>query len=898
MPHPRPPCLALAFSLSLLASFPARAAHPDTVFDSATLEQLQSERTTTHSEIASALEGEMKPQIGHVLSPSDFDDPRLLGNVVAGDAIAAVILDDSTMRALAISNLEQELGWTDWGFGEGMPDLNRAHLLIGAAIAYDVLYPVLSLSDRQAAHDRIGSEAQAFADAVQNGVWWSTDWLQNHNWVDFGALGLAGFALQGEDSRAAGWIALARGDSALVKQVTDLVTDGSWHEGVGYQQYGWSFAMPYWLASGRTGVDVSQSAMLNAYGAYRLWTQLPDQPNGYITTTGDWSGWSGAGSLQVLRYAAAHYQDGYAQAAADRWLAGTPRSTHPDDTYYTALEYLVYDPSVKPVDVSTLSTDFYGEDQQLAVLRSGFQPGSLVVGFKSGMLGGKANWTRLKNGGAPGGSLNIGHDHMDDLGLWIYGHGQWLLPECVGYNIGTSSAPKAFQTQFHNALLFDGTGEWGDDKVGDDGPAYPWFFQRYGAMKTVASTAHYAFAVGEGTHLYPAADQVSSLTRTVALDRDGYAVLSDDVRLGGAHAVDQVFHFLDAASQQGSWIEGAAHADQVLGVQVVSPSSFTASVSTQTADKLTKQFEPDGEVSLVEVQPSSPVSAARFLDLLYPTTGTAWSSRPTAQPLDAAHPERGFSLAFQGGTDLWLFAPDGAIAAGAYSLTAPAAVLRASSSGAYARLALVGPGELRDGGGEHLLLSSSAPGALEADISGTNVALTGKDASSAEISAPDATSVAFDGAPIVWHREGDLVVIGAAPSPGPDGGTNDAGATDAGSADAGSTDAGSTDAGCIDPGTLDAGSVDSGSPAGGGASASGGGGATVTAAYVPGAGRGRLPESGRAGLPLCASKKGSASASWVERATAGCGCSGEGGSALALFVLLALARRRRFSSPG
>lgn len=762
-----------AIFILLLCSRWAYAQHPTTLFDGAGLERLQVARSTTHAELAAALRAAVQSQQGAPLVPGQFGDERLLGNVLAGDAVAAVVLDDASIRALARQNLLAALAWPDWGFGDG-DDLTRAHLIIGVAIAYDVLWPVLSSAERTQVRTRLGTEAQRFDTAAANGIWWSRDWLQNHNWINFGALGLAGFALQGEDARATGWIARARANSVTLRAVLDLISDGSWHEGVAYQQYGWSFAMPFWIASERAGVTVSDHAMLKSYGAYRLWTQLPDLPQGYVTTHGDWTGWAGPGSTQILRYAAQRFRDGFAQEAARRWLAGTRRSTRAEDTFYLALEYVAFDPAVAPIDPNVQPTDFHAADQGAAVLRSGWGAGSTVLGFKAGVLGGRANWERLRTNGAPGGNLNISHDHMDDLGVWMYGDGQWLLPECVGYNIGRTSGPKAWMTEFHNALLVNGAGQLGDDRgANDNGLSHPWFFQRESHLDFVRSTDGYGFARGDGTRLYPAAAGVRSMRRFVALSREGWAILRDEIELGAALPVEQVLHALDAATVDGAWVRANSKNDRVLGVRIVSPGAPTIAIAAQTADKLSKQFDTDGSVSSIRIRPAAAASSNRFVTLLWPTRGARWASRPNVQPLDPARPEAGLSIPTADGTESWVFAPDDGVEviAGRLSTNAAAATLREGVNGTVDGAALAGPGQVSLAG--RLVLASAAPGALELRIDGSIARLSGAESDGIVFFGPGITRVVLNGRDVSWHREGDRVRLGALAGE-PDGGAPDA----------------------------------------------------------------------------------------------------------------------------
>jgi hypothetical protein len=762
--------ISIVLASLLVLAAPVRAgaqAHPALLFDAAGLVELRTRVSNpAYADLVTALRGGMDARVGRTLLSGEFSgDVRMSGNAIGGFALAASILNRDSDWATARAALLGALSWGDWGFGEG-DDLNRGHIILGVAIAYDLLHGRLTDAERASVRSRLASEAARHAAAYDANIWWRLDRLQNHNWINTAAIGLAGLALDGEDSRAPSWVTRARSNWSQVKPLMDRITDGSWHEGVAYQVYGWIHAMPFWLAADRRGFDVSDSVVLRSYGRYRLGAHLPEDARRYVTTHGDWTGWAGPGTSTVLRYAAARFKDGAAQELARRYAAAAPRSQAAWDVLAVGMEFLVHDPSVPALDMAREPLDFHGNDQQLAVLRSRWSAGGTVLGFKAGVLGGRGNFELLRDGQFPD-TYNIGHDHIDDLGLWIYGDGEWLLPECVGYNIGRTSGPKAWMAEFHNTLLVNGTGQLGDDRsYGLDGKRIPWMLQRDADLSLLGSTAHYAFARGEGARLYPAAANVSRVVRTVALAREGHIVLHDDIRLSAAAPVDQVFHFLDAASQDGAWIRGNSKNDRVLGLRVVAPASFTATITAQTADKLSKQFEPDASVSLVKVRPATAGANNTFLEVLYPTRGASWSARPNVQPLDPARPQSGFSLPLAAARERWVYGSDGAATAAGLTLAGDAGLVRTGSTGAVERTVLVGRGRLADGARE--LVANPNNGIAEIELVGSTANVTGANLEGLTFWAPTTvTTITRDGASVAWSRDGERILLGVAPAPAP-----------------------------------------------------------------------------------------------------------------------------------
>lgn len=114
---------------------------------------------------------------------------------------------------------------------EERPRSQRVFALISAAIGYDVLYDWLSEEEQQFCKRKIAEHANRMAEAASNNAWWR-DMVQNHNWVNFAAIGIAAQALNGDWSadQVDGWRNQAEQDFGKIKIIQDLVSDGSWHE--------------------------------------------------------------------------------------------------------------------------------------------------------------------------------------------------------------------------------------------------------------------------------------------------------------------------------------------------------------------------------------------------------------------------------------------------------------------------------------------------------------------------------------------------------------------------------------------------------------------------------------------------------------------------------------------
>ena len=268
--------IALAATIALVA-----APHPGLFFDATEVPQLRAAAASTHKELATHFTTVMGPHLSD-LAPTQSDygagGQRVFGNDITAWAFAYQMTGDPAYAAQAWVRLSTYLSWPDWGFGfepGPTPDLFTAHMVLGVACAYDWLYEWMTPDQRTQVATRLGAEGQKIADYYPNS-WWLGEYLSNHNWIDTAALGLAGLALQGEDTRAASWVSLAEADLQNIEVALGPISDGSWHEGLAYQQYGMSMALPFWMASRRAGLDHTDIGLLRGVGKMFLAATIPD----------------------------------------------------------------------------------------------------------------------------------------------------------------------------------------------------------------------------------------------------------------------------------------------------------------------------------------------------------------------------------------------------------------------------------------------------------------------------------------------------------------------------------------------------------------------------------------------------------------------------------------------
>ncbi|MFL5357580.1 DUF4962 domain-containing protein [Archangium sp.] len=776
--------------LVLVSSLPARAAsHPSLFFAASEVQGLRQKAQTSHAAIYQPL---LKATTGYLdtsIAPSGLVtwkttgktlqlDRREVGNLLVLFSFVAQLSTDARHLDLARSWLLTVCSWGDLDL-DGTHDLIQGHLLGGAAVAYDLVAPKLSAAEASRVRAVLQQNANALTQTSKGGEWWADEYLQNHNWVNHAAIGLAALATRGElpDSTTQPWLDLATRNALKVQQVMGLETDGLWHEGFAYVLYGLSWYLPFVSALERTtGADVGDLGLVRAMPRAVAATYLPERPSHSVLLHGNFYGFSPDMGLMPLRYAAKRYRDPVAQGMADTWMRGTPSNTWAPELNHRVFEFLYYDETLGSADVRALPLDWYGDSQQAAVFRSGWDKGSLLFALKNGPYGGMAGWQWLKSGMEPRGTLNFAHDHADDNGFYLYGNGSWLAPEAAGYYIGHtgSPGPSANQTVFHNSLTIDGTGQLGEgvrDKS-DSAANYSWYLGRKGGIPFFGSSDHFGYALGDGSSLYASTLGLRRWDRhALFLDRK-WVVLRDVVQASKSHVYRWSCHFMNGATRESSWLHGRGENGQALGVAVVAPPSFDATFTEQRPVNIQK-LNAAGLAVNAEVKPTSASANVTFLTALVPAQESTWASRPVVKPLDANVPDAGLKLTEGTSTVYALFndLPEQNRSASGLRLAGLAGVIR--YEGSSPTRALLVRGTSLDDASRTLISQADPTRVLEADgLSSDTLRLSGNVTGSPRVYAPRATRVVWNGVDVPFHRDGDAIVVGTTDNvPAPSTGT-------------------------------------------------------------------------------------------------------------------------------
>jgi hypothetical protein len=690
-------------------------------------------------------------------SNGDLETYRNFGNQLIPFAFACVIAGDTDRCNLAKTYLLTYASWGQWG-ENNCRDLGHAHMLLGNTIAYDWLYNILNPAERQTVRTSLAAWAQkmyeassAANDQVSWCNWWRQSYVQNHNWINHSALGMAGLALLGEDDRAQMWIGQASSRISRVQYILNGIKGESWHESIPYQNYGLTLSLPFLVNLRKIeGVDLLPQGYLRDYSYWRIFNHIPNSTQ-FILAYGDfdWSWANGYNAQNVLRFVAGEYRDGNAEWMAQQLIANEGRSANVWSTPWYVFEFLYYDPTIIPQPPANLQKSRTFPDLEGLIWRTGWGKNDLIFGLKTGAYGGRFAFDTFTQGVYPweppcantGCELSFGHDHDDSNSFYIHRSGRWLAPEVEGY--------QKLATALHNTLLIDGQGQYRppderhpEDLIGSDG-----------FLEATANTPNFDYVAADATRRYMNVARLQDVTRHVVFIRPDYLVMLDNLAAESAHQYEWVCHFGESTSMEGNWIRGNAGGGQILGIGVAAPQPFAATIGD------------DGR-PYVRIRPGSAINDVRLINVLYPTDDNSWNTRPTIATLGDSGRAVAVRMRMDNGsgrTDdvlLTYVQPLSATVVGPYNYDARVAVVARGTNDELEKLFVYDGTFLKDHTTGQVLVANLERGEpFEAVYSAETVTVYGNIRTEVVLYAPRATRLIVNWIPLPFARSGDYITF-------------------------------------------------------------------------------------------------------------------------------------------
>lgn len=738
----------------------SKLSHPRLLITEEKIPQLQSQAETTHKEIWDAIlqftveDGVDAPS----RAPTDggLSDYRNFGNQLVPVSFACVVTEQNRICDTAKELLLKYASWSQWG-NEQERDLALAHMMIGNAFAYDWLFNRLTVQEQARVRLVLSEWADKMYEASSGGKvddwnnWWRKSYAQNHHWTNNAALGMVALALLDEEPRAEIWLAQAVEQLQKTQTLLNGIEDGSWHEGIHYQDYGLTMIIPFWLSvRDITGVNLIPEEYMKNYVNWRLYNFLPGEWLPILQfgdVEADWE--SGFRSYSALRFAAREFEDGSAEWLVQQMQETVGRPVSVWTASWYVFEYLYYEPNVKSVYPLLANKSKTFPDIQSVIWRTGWREKDVVFGLKADGYAGQYLFNSFTESQdlweAPcadsGCELNFGHDHDDSLSFYLYYGGVRVIPEVIG-NL-------ARDTSLHNTLLIDGVGQY---RPPDNRYRYPEeLVKRNGTLLSSVSTARFDYLVADATERYSHVAGMRDVSRTVLFVRPNYFVMVDNLAANQPHQYQWISHFVNEVAVEDNWLYSESESGVKVGVQVVGSETDITTIS-------------DTEMPYAEVSTQKAVESTRFIHLLVPSSSQEWQERPRATLIDdsgaaiVVHIQNNNNHSY---TDQLVVRYDdsvGYVNAAGFATNADVVLIRRDSTGTLRHLFTYGGSFLQDVDAEGLLVENlDADTAFEAEFIGSIVRISSAVDSDIRLYAPDAKYLYVNGVRHAFERSGDYI---------------------------------------------------------------------------------------------------------------------------------------------
>jgi hypothetical protein len=418
-------------------------------------------------------------------------------------------------------------------------DLSAAWILFGLGIGYDWLKEDLSQEERALLRDKIILQGTRMYDfKIENdGHGWSTNYWQNHNWINLTGLATAGYGLVDECPEVQKWIDEAKSNFDFVYKV--MPEDGSDYEGVVYWRYGamWLFVYAH-LIKEREGINYFQTCdFLKNTFYYRLYQAAPNLEE--QINFGDCHDRRSGHSTAIYYKTAAEYKNGHAQKLAnmvrteflerENALSNVKPGILPECFF----EVLFYDATVEEEEFDNLDLVKYFEDLGLVIMRSSWEKEAIHFSFKTSYPGGKKQWDYLwklkkeKNYDCFG----LSHQHPDNNSFILNAFDKYFAID-DGYN-------RTVKASDHNVVIVDGKG-YTDENQNNIWKNYTQDI--VAEIEKFRNEPSYTYVVGETSKMYQKDLNLTRFARHVLNTKKPYFIMLDELASDDEHIYTWIMH--------------------------------------------------------------------------------------------------------------------------------------------------------------------------------------------------------------------------------------------------------------------------------------------------------------------------------------------------------------------
>ena len=452
--------------------------------------------------------------------PDSDGNIRPFGKKLPVLALAYLLTDDSEYLKATKKWMDALCSYPNWAQNN---DLGPSHILRGMCVVYDWLYDYFSPAERERYRTKIARHVAILHELLENqNIWWARDYLHNHNYVDAGAIGIAGLALYGEKHEALDWIIAAETNFRKVLEV--LPPDGAWYEGVGYWSYAMEALLRYFVAMEPIfGMErIKKHFFFRNATRFRLHMSTPGFE--HIIPYSDSADFDWYGPGYILRKLAGLYSDSTAQ-----WLANKIEEAREYKELFdwqSWLDLLWYDPNVKAQLPDSLPTWAHFSDLGLFVRRSDWSASGSLTFFKAGSpQGSQAEAMDL---------FVSGHAHPDQGTFLFWKDGDWVIGD-DGYVLKK-------MTRNQNVLIFNDIGQLGEGGIWFDEKSEIKRFKGTAKIEKITSNERFSFVTANLSKIIHPKAGVKTWKRTISIYENYFIIVRDEVEMKNRGYISSFIH--------------------------------------------------------------------------------------------------------------------------------------------------------------------------------------------------------------------------------------------------------------------------------------------------------------------------------------------------------------------
>ena len=535
------------------------------------------------------------------------------------------------------------VGYDVWGYGFLVDvDLSASWLLNGLGFAYDWIKDFLTEEERRLFLEKLilqGNKMFNYGEE-NHGNCWSTDYWQNHNWINYSGLLTTAYAIRAEYEGAENWISTIKDN--FEKVFDYLPKDGSNYEGTVYWRYAInSFLTAADLIRKDGGANYFESDFLKNTFYYRLYQSAPNWEENI--NFGDTHDRRSSHSICAYYKFASEHNNGYAQ-----WLGELVRTKFLFREAYQSkvfpgilpeafLELIWYNPDIEQKTPNDLPLTKYFKDLGLVVMRSSWDENATHLSFKSSPPGGHKQWKlswelNKKNGWR---TRSLTHYHVDFNHFILMHNGASLVID-EGYN-------RTSRAEIHNLITVDGTGCVGEKIWDESDLSDPVLFDLnckgiHNVWRDVPESAiaeieafsekdGYIYAIGESSKMYYPEMELTRNARHIINSQLGYFILLDELESDLEHTYTWRIHSEKYAIKRTEGQFEIQNGNGALNIFTMFPEAQNSSIDETLVEEMMTPQRPDDlrriRLKTLKIENSIKSKNTYFLNVFQPKDGLA-----------------------------------------------------------------------------------------------------------------------------------------------------------------------------------------------------------------------------------------------------------------------------------